>query len=97
MHGGTPVREEAGRLEQRHPGAQAGGDVRDGSGDRGLEAGDRVLRAVQRDEQRVVAAACGTAGRSAACRLPRGGGTGRHPWWASGRVRARLLPETLSP
>ena len=43
MHGRAAMRQEAGRLEQRQPGAQSGGDVVRGGGDRGLEPGDGVL------------------------------------------------------
>ena len=56
MHGRSLVREEAGRLEQRQPGAQSGGDVVRGRGDRGLKPGHGVLRPGQRNEQRLACA-----------------------------------------
>ena len=55
MHGRAAMREEAGRLEQRQPGAQSGGEVVRSGRDRGLEPGDGVLGAGQRNEQRLVA------------------------------------------
>ena len=56
MHGGAAMRQEAGRLEQRQPGAQPGSDgVRSGS-DRCLEPGHGVLRPGERDEQHLAGA-----------------------------------------
>ena len=55
MHGGAAMRQEAGRLEQRQPGAQSGCDVVRGRGGRRLKPGYGVLRPGQRNEQRLVA------------------------------------------
>ena len=49
MHGRAAMREEASRLEQRQPGAQSGGEVVRSGRDGGLEPGDRVLGAGQRN------------------------------------------------
>ena len=73
MHGRAPVREEPGRLDQRQPGAQAGGDVVRSRRDQGLQPDDGVLGAGQRDQQRI--AAIRTAG----------GATPRRPGTRSGR------------
>ena len=62
MHGRAAMRQEAGRLEQRQPGAQSGGDVVRGRGDRGLEPGHGVLGAGQRNEERL-----GAGGGAARC------------------------------
>ena len=73
MHGRSLVSEETSRLEQRQPGAQPGGDVVRGGSDRCLKPGHGVLRAGQREQQRLAAAARRPMSDGAADRLPQGG------------------------